>query len=469
MKRWMRFFYQPVLPLGPDGRRVTGGKDHIALSREAAAEGMVLLKNENGVLPFSFGKKIAVFGKGCVDYVKGGGGSGDVTVEYTRSLLEGLRIKEQEGKIALVPEPGLFYEQEVGKQRARGVLPGMTVEPEIPEELLKSAAAATDTAVVTICRFSGEGWDRTIMSTDVGTLGEEEENGYNPNASEGIVQRSHRIFERGDFYLSAAEQKMVEQVQKYFPHVVAVLNVGGMVDTAWFKDNAGIEGALLAWQGGMEGGLAAADLLVGDENPSGRLTDTFAERLEDYPSSEGFHESEEYVEYTEDIYVGYRYFETMGHAREKVCYPFGYGLSYTDFEIEYIRSFVTDQQVEIDVFVTNMGKTAGKEVIQLYVGAPQGKLGKPARELKAFAKTRLLQAGESQTVRLVVSAAALASYDDGGKVEKNAWVLEKGSYAFYLGENVRDAVQLPVTYDLAEDVILERTGSKCAPVLLSRR
>ena len=460
MKRWARFLYQPGLPLGKDGRRVTGSEEHIELSRRAATEGMVLLKNENHVLPFSFGKKIAVFGKGCVDYVKGGGGSGEVTVAYKRCLLDGLRIKEQEGKVALLPELGAFYEKEVYGQYEQGAVPGMTVEPELPEELLRKAAVFTDTAVVTICRFSGEDWDRSVTGGDTMPR---------PGYIGGIIRRSQEIFEKGDFYLSAAEQRMVGQVQERFAHVVVVLNVGGMVDTLWFKDNERIEGALLAWQGGMEGGLAAADILVGDVNPSGRLVDTFAARLEDYPSTAGFHESADYVEYTEDIYVGYRYFETIPQAGEKVNYPFGYGLSYTDFEVEYIRSSVTPEQAQTDVFVTNMGKTAGKEVVQLYVSAPGGKLGKPARELKAFAKTRLLQPGESQTLRLVVKTDALASYDDCGKIEKGAWVLEKGKYEFYLGTNVRDAVLQPFAYELAEDVVVEKTGSKCAPTMLTKR
>lgn len=469
MRRWARFFYQPCLPLGKNGQRVTGGKEHITLSRTAAAEGMVLLKNENGVLPFSFGKKIAVFGKGCVDYVKGGGGSGDVTVEYARSLLEGLQIKEREGKLSLIPELGAFYEKEVQAQREKGVLPGMTTEPEVPAELLKRAAAATDTAVLTFCRFSGEGWDRTVMSENKADQTQEDQNGYSPMEVDGIVHRSARIFERGDFYLSAAEARLVEQVKTHFSHVVAVLNVGGMVDSAWFREDGGIEGALLAWQGGIEGGLAAADILTGDVNPSGKLADTFARNLEDYPSSAGFHESDDYVEYTEDIYVGYRYFETMHGADQKVNYPFGYGLSYTDFEITCPSAKDADGRIQVDALVTNVGKRAGKEVAQLYVSAPQGLLGKPARELKAFAKTRLLMPGESQRLRLTADVRALASYDDCGKIEKGAWVLEKGSYQFYLGKDVRSACRIPFTYQLEKDTVIEKVGSKCAPAQLTRR
>lgn len=459
MKRWARFFYQPCLPLGKDGQRVTGSAEHIALSRKAAAEGMVLLKNENNVLPLTFGSKVAVFGKGCADYVKGGGGSGDVTVAYVRSLLEGLRIKEQEGKVELLPELGAFYEKEVQKQYESGAMPGMTVEPEIPDQLIKKAADFTETAIISICRFSGEDWDRTVEgdSEAVQEYGGE------------IAKLSGRIFEKGDFYLSDAERRMVEQVQKHFAHVVVVLNVGGMADTLWFKDNPQIDAALLAWQGGMEGGLAAADILVGDVNPSGKLVDTFAARLEDYPSTEGFHESLDYVEYTDDIFVGYRYFETIPQAAEKVNYPFGYGLSYTDFEIEPKQAFCRGGQIVVDASVTNTGKRSGKEVLQLYVSAPQGKLGKPAKELKAFAKTRLLASGETQLVRLQVPVENLASYDDCGKIQKGAWVLEQGSYEWFLGNSVREAIRLSYQYENDRDLVVALPGSKCAPAMLTKR
>ena len=160
MAKWQRSFFQPVLPLGEDGRRVTGSKEHIALSRMAAGEGMVLLKNEKNTLPIRKGTKVALFGKGTVDYVKGGGGSGDVTVEYIRNLYEGMKIKEDEGKVEVFDKLAKYYEEDIQKQYADGAVPGMTVEPELPDELLNEAREYTDTAVITICRFSGEGWDR---------------------------------------------------------------------------------------------------------------------------------------------------------------------------------------------------------------------------------------------------------------------------------------------------------------------
>ena len=437
MERWGRAWYQPCLPLGGDGTRVTGSQEHIQLSRQAAREGMVLLKNQGRALPLEKGAKLALFGKATMDYVKGGGGSGDVTVAYTRNLYEGLKTKEPQVQIL---EPlADFYRENVSAQYAQGVVPGFTREPKIPEELLTQAKAWTDTAVISICRFSGEGWDRKGIPGD------------------------------GDFYLTKEEQEMVETVTGNFDRVIVVLNVGGMVDTSWFFANDRIQAVLLAWQGGIEGGLAAADLLCGEVSPSGKLTDTFAGSFDDYPSSEGFNESEDYVEYTEDIYVGYRYFETISGAAGKVNYPFGYGLSYTSFSREYLGAFLEDGVISVDVRVTNIGGRPGKEVVQLYYGAPQGKLGKPAKELGAFGKTRLLEAGDSQVMRLTMREASMASYDDLGKVKKSAYVLEAGIYRFWLGGSVREAKEIPFFVEKDEAEIVAQYSEKCAPRALKRR
>ena len=195
------------------------------------------------------------------------------------------------------------------------------------------------------------------------------------------IELSASIFENGDFCLTNGEAAMVEKVKANFKNVIVVMNVGGMVDTSWFKDCKEIPAVLMAWQGGMEGGLAAADVVTGDVNPSGKLVDTYAATLEDYPSTENFHKSVYYVDYNEDIYVGYRYFETIPGAAEKVNYPFGFGLSYTSFETEVLGAEEKDGKIVVKASVTNTGKRAGKEVVQLYYGAPQGKLGKPAKEL----------------------------------------------------------------------------------------
>lgn len=400
---------------------------------------MVLLKNEKSILPFEKGTRLALFGKGSVDYVKGGGGSGDVTTAYVRSLQDGLEIKEEEGKVQVLASLGKFYRENVSAQYAGGIQPGMTAEPEIPCDLLEKAKAWADAAVISICRFSGEGWDRKGIPGD------------------------------GDFYLTREEQSMVETVTANFEKVVVVLNVGGMVDTSWFCNSEKIQGVLLAWQGGMEGGLAAADLLCGDVNPSGKLTDTFARTFDDYPSSAGFNESEDYVDYTEDIYVGYRYFETIPGAAEKVNYPFGFGLSYTEFIIEPLRAGEEEGTICVDVRVTNMGSRAGKEVVQLYYRAPQGVLGKPLEVLGAFAKTELLGAGQSQVLRLKMPVKAMASYDDLGKIQASAYVLEAGNYSFRIGNSVRNTVKLDYEYQAAQTVVTEQLERKCAPAALKSR
>lgn len=461
MEKWQRSFFQPVLPLGEDGRRVTGSKEHIALSRMAAGEGMVLLKNEKNTLPIRRGTKVALFGKGTVDYVKGGGGSGDVTVEYIRNLYEGMKIKEDEGKVEVFDKLAKYYAEDIQKQYADGAVPGMTVEPELPDELLNEAREYTDTAIITICRFSGEGWDRKCEAAQDGYVldGEEKRNS----------ELSAKIFENGDFCLTNAENAMVEKVKKAFPHVIVVMNVGGIVDTKWFRDYDEIQSVLMAWQGGIEGGLATADILCGDVNPSGKLSDTYAKDLEDYPSTANFHESAFYVDYTEDIYVGYRYFETIPGAAERVNYPFGFGLSYTDFDWKVTGASEENGVITVLAEVTNTGKTAGKEVIQLYYGAPQGKLGKPAKVLGAFKKTKLLQPGERQILTLKLPVNQMASYDDLGKVCKSAYVLEPGEYVIYIGTSVRDTEKIDFTYVVKEDTVTEQLSQKAAPYHLQKR
>lgn len=432
MEKWTRAFYQPNLPLGENGEKVTGSKKHIMLSKDAAKEGMVLLKNDGGLLPFAKGTRLALFGKATIDYVKGGGGSGDVTVAYVRNLYEGLKL--QKGEIDIFEPLCDYYKKDVERQYAEGKEPGMTTEPEVPAELLMQAKAYTDTAVISICRFSGEGWDR-----------------------------------KDDFCLTKEEQEMVSVVKENFPKIAVVLNVGGMVDTSWFYEEDAIASVLLAWQGGMEGGLAAAELLVGKGNPSGKLTDTFAKTLEDYPSTEDFMESPDYVNYTEDIYVGYRYFETIPGAAEKVNYPFGYGLSYTAFDVDVISAGEENGTVRVAVNVTNIGDRAGKEVVQVYFGAPSGKLGKPAKQLIAFKKTRELKPGETQVVLFSFSVEDMASYDDLGKVQRAAYVLERGTYLFYVGTCVRNAEVLGFTYEAEEDRVVKQLVNRLVPSSLKKR
>ena len=458
MERWVRPRFTPNMPLGKNGERVTASQAHIELSKNAAKEGMVLLKNEGGLLPLAPGSRVALFGKGTIDYVKGGGGSGDVTVPYIRNLAQGFEALN--GRVSVFQDTVDFYQAEVDRQYAEGVWPGMLREPELPEELLHAAASYTDTAIISISRFSGEGWDRKSDSDPM-----ESHIGVDPRP----IRMANEVFERGDFYLSKAEERLVERVKAAFAKVVVVLNVGGMFDTNWFSDDKAIGAVLLAWQGGIEGGLAAAELLTGLGNPSGKLSDTFARSLSDYPSTKGFYDSDSYVDYNEDIYVGYRYFETIPGAKDKVVYPFGYGLSYTDFAVSEIGSDTEGTVLAVMADVANVGDVAGREVVQLYLECPQGKLGKPARQLAAYRKTRLLQPGESQTLTLTVDLKDFASFDDLGKVQACAYVLEKGTYRAHLGTSVRDTEPVEAELTLDEDVVVKQCKPLMAPTQLKER
>ncbi len=438
-QKWQRIRYMPTTTLGANGQRVTGCKEHISLSRRAAREGAVLLKNKNELLPFCNGSKLAVFGKAQADYVKGGGGSGDTTVAYTLSLLDGLKEKEAEGRLSLFTPVSDYYQENITAQYADGCLPGQTKEPTLPAALLEQARAYTDVAIISICRFSGESWDRTGEPYD------------------------------GDFFLSREEAAMVRQVRDAFNRIVVVLNTGGMMDTRWIREDDHVGAALLAWQGGMEGGLAMADLLCGDVCPSGRLSDTFAVNFDAYPSSATFNQSEEYIEYNDDIYVGYRYFETIPGAAEKVCYPFGFGLSYTTFAMENLQCTEQENGFLACVTVTNTGKCAGKQVVQVYCKPPQGKLGKPKSVLVGFGKTNTLKPGESQKLSIDFTQMDFASYDDLGKIQASAWVLEAGQYTFFAGENVREIEPLPLTWTVEKDRVLCQLSPQCVPSQLPER
>lgn len=457
MEKWARAMFQPNLPL-EEGKYVTACKEHIALSLKAAEEGMVLLKNEKKLLPLAKGTKAALFGKGSFDYVKGGGGSGDVNTLYVRNLYDGIR---KVGMIDLYEPLSDFYRRNIKEQYDRGAAPGMTVEPALPVEMTRRARVYADTAIIVLSRFSGEGWDRSSI----------EYNGeYNPWETETSMPKiSGEIFPDGDFYLTSAEKDMIEQVKAAFDRIVVVLNVGGIIDTSWLLTDDRLSSALLMGQGGMEGGLAAARILCGLVNPSGKLTDTWAASIDDYPSTANFHESVDYVDYTEDIYVGYRYFETLPGADKKVCYPFGFGLSYTEFCVDTKCAKEENGAVRLLAEVTNIGTAAGKEVVQAYYSAPQGVLGKPNMELCAFAKTRELLPGESQLVPLEFAKADMASYDDLGKIAKSAYVLEKGTYSIYVGTSVRDVEKLDFAVTVEEDTVVKQLESKLAPTSLKKR
>ena len=312
-------------------------------------------------------------------------------------------------------------------------------EAPLPADLVTRARAFADTAVIVINRYSRESQDRRNDGQD------------------------------DYFSLSQAEQAMVAAVTENFDRVAVLLNVGAMIDTSWFAYNDAISSAVMLWQGGMEGGLAAADILTGEANPSGRLVDTCARCFNDYPSSTGFHESEDYVKYTEDIYVGYRYFETLPGKKDCVVYPFGYGLSYTTFALSDITMVCTGKDILVSVTVTNSGSVPGKEVVQVYYGAPAGKLDKPARQLCAFAKTKSLLPGESQRLTVSFAVSSMASFDDLGVVSRSCYVLEKGSYPIYVGTNVRDALPVDDAYIQAETAVTQQLHSYGAPEKLDWR
>lgn len=396
------------------------------LSRQVATEGMVLLKNDNQSLPLKKGEKIAIFGEGQINFVKGGGGSGDVKAYYIRNLLQGFEIKEQEGKVSI-------NNTIADKYRANTYY-----NPSAND--VNAAASAADTAIVVIRRTSGEGSDRRAT--------------------------------KGDYYLSDSEVSLIERVcNAGFDNVSIVLNIGGVMDLSWVEKYPAIDSVLLAWQPGMEGGLAVADVMCGDVNPSGKLTDTFAKDYNDYPSAKGFSDHWDYVDYSEDIYVGYRYFETFDPKYEKVLYEFGYGLSYTNFRFSNVKITTDDENVNISVDVTNTGNVAGKEVVQVYFSAPQGKLGKPGKELAAYAKTDLLAPGETQTVKLSYAINDMSSYDDLGKVKKSAYVMEAGNYEIYVGNSVKDAGirGSQYTYTVAKDLVADQLTEVMKPIQLNER
>jgi len=436
-EKWLRARFLPCIPLGDNRSAVTACERHIQLSRRAACEGSVLLKNKNGFLPLEKGKRVAVFGNAQIDYVKGGSGSGMVHTVYVRNIYDGLKMKA--GKVDVFDSLSLFYTDYVVNEYKNGGENGRLKEPKVPASLMRSASEFTDTAIITICRFSGEGFDR-----------------YNDDKNKY-------------FDLEDGEKEMIADVLANFEHVVVLLNVGSAINTAWLANEDKIESAILLWQGGIEGGLAAADMLVGDDAPSGKLPDTFARSFEDYPTSAGFHESEDYVKYTEDIFVGYRYFETIPGKQECVVYPFGHGLTYTEFKISDIFVCSNGKRIFVNADVTNIGNRAGKEVVQVYYSAPKGRISKEKIALAAFAKTPLIQPGKTVTVNMMFNVSDMASFDDMGDVEKSAYVLEKGEYKIFVGTSVRDNVCADYKYVLEEDVIVEKLNSYCAPKKLEKR
>ncbi len=430
--KWARARYQPCLPLGENGQKVSASKEHIKLARTAAEEGMVLLKNENNVLPLAKGEKIALFGKGSVDTVIGGWGSGNVTTSpYAVTIFEGLKNKEDSGRIQLFKDNYDHIKKYTDKLNAKTVRPGLRDydDTKCPESILKKASSFADTAIFVLSRDAGESIDRN-----------------------------------GDFDMLPGERALFEQVEANFNKIILLLNICGPVNLKEFKDNKKVGAILACFASGIEGGNACADILCGDVNPSGRLTDTYADDLDAYPSTETFTASPDYVEYKEDIFVGYRYFETFDFAKNHVVYPFGYGLSYTEYDIKFLNGYLKNKKIFVECEVKNIGSVSGKETVQLYYSAPQGKLGKASRELCAFQKTNELAPGKSQKIILSFSVDDMSSYDDMGKVQKSAWILEKGTYSFYLGNNVRNAEKIDFSYKVDKSFeMVEQLCERCKP------
>lgn len=412
----------PEQPEIPDSPRAPLYTDSLSISRAAASEGMVLLKNEDGALPLTYDDKVAVIGDGVNKLVGGGGGSGSMPVA-TVSLLNGMKTKHSEEKIQLNAELAVAYGKDYNYAPS--------------QDDLKRAVETSDKIVYTITRSAGEGSDRTAQE--------------------------------GDYYLSRNEISTLKSlVDLGAEEIIVVLNVGGVIDTTRLLAYPQVKAILLAWQPGQYGGDAIADVLVGDVNPSGKLVDTFAKSYDDYPSSENFSESGGYVNYTEDIFVGYRYFETFDPGYDKVNFEFGFGLSYTEFEYSNEKFDIVDGKIEVSVRVTNVGDVTGMESVQLYFSAPQGLLGKTAKQLCGFAKTYGLAPGDSQTLRMSVDIADLASYDDVGKVKKSAYVLEEGEYDFFIGSSVKN-VSLVGTYLNNDTVIVEQLSEQLPARLLEKR
>ncbi len=382
-------------------RYITDGMPELA--REASREGIVMLKND-GVLPLAKGSKVAVFGRCQCDYhYVGYGSGGDVHAPYLTNLYNALAQAETTGKLHLNKDVLTHYLAWRQTKEAE-IDPGFWGHwpmhyPEMPiGNLAEIAAQDSDVAIVIIGRAAGE--DR------------------------------ENVLDAGSYYLTDTEKDMLHKVAATFAKTIVVMDVGNVVDLK--EVSATNPSAILyAWLGGMESGNALVDVLTGVVSPSGRLSSTIAIDYEDYPSSASFG-GEDYNNYTEDVYVGYRYFETF--AQDRVLYPFLHGLTYSTFSRTATATHASDKTT-IAATVKNTGKTAAKDVVSIFVECPSGKLGKPSRVLVGFAKTAELSPGEEETVTLDISPYDYASYD----ASISSYVLEEGDYTFCLGGSVREA------------------------------
>lgn len=411
--------------------RILDWNKYLDTAAKMVSEGIVMLKNENNALPLDADKEVAVFGRIQFHYYKSGTGSGGmVNVTKVVNILDGLidnGVKVNEKLLDTYRKWDRENPFDLGE--GWGGEPWSQKEMPLDEGLVKETAKSCETAIVIIGRTAGEEQDNRL--------------------------------EAGSYLLSDDEIEMLTVVRKHFKKVVLLLNVGNIIDMTDINRIAP-DSVLYVWQGGMTGGKGTADVLTGKVSPSGKLPDTIAYKASDYPSDANFGREENRDIYAEDIYVGYRYFETF--AKDKVLYPFGFGLSYTGFEIKTEKAEITEGAVKLSVSVKNIGSYKGKEVIEVYCEAPQGRLGKAARVLCGFEKTRELVPQEEQVVEIAVDIAKLASYDDSGVTgNKSCYVLEAGEYKFYVGSDVRSA-EYACSFEQGEDLVTERLTQSLAPV-----
>ena len=457
----------------------------------ASVEGMVLLENKNEALPLKSTDKIAVFGssqlwKGIYarfGFRQGGAGSGAVYNGPGTSLIEQIRLKASEGRYSIYDPISQLYE--------KFYLPNPTLYPDTEgnyyndgeytlaedngkyfptdEELQAAKDAGVNKVVYVFSRLEGEaGTEESFLPSN----GEFEVTGVPDDAAVP-----------GQYYLSANETAHLKKLNEVFDTVIVVANTGDLIDTSWAKygidfDNDGTytpvaDAALFCWYGGLRGTQALSRVLCGEETPSGKLSETAARDIDDYPSTEGFFEKD-FTDYTEDIFNGYRYFETFDPNYEKVNYEFGYGLSYTTFDISNITYAANSEYITVTAKITNTGDYNGKEVLQVYFSAPQmgegsAVLSKPAKELAGYAKTKLLAPGESETLTVKFPIKDMSSYDDTGVTgKKSAYVMEAGDYDILAGNSVRNVVKAG-TYKVDELIVTEQLTSQAAPFDLEKR
>ncbi|ONI45299.1 beta-glucosidase [Candidatus Epulonipiscioides gigas] len=419
-------------------------KGFAEFSRAVASQGTVLLKNDEKFFPLKKQEQVAVFGRCQFDYYSCGTGSGGaVNTEYTTDFINSLIERR---KVIVNDALYIAYEDWLkdnpidnggGKWASE---PWCQTEMPLTDEFVKEVSDVSEKAIIIIGRTAGEDKD---------------------NANE-----------KGSYLLTDGELDMINKVCKYFDKVGVILNVSNIIDMSW--ENEKINAIIYAWQGGMEGGNAIVDVVIGNTTPSGKLPDTIATDIKYYPA----HKDKTSLQniYIEDIYVGYRYFETF--AKDCVKYPFGYGLSYTEFSIEVIDydiiGEITDNRacgIAVKVKVTNIGdKYSGKEVVQIYLEAPQGKLGQPSRKLVVFAKTRLLVPKENESITLFIPFYGMASFDDSGVTGyKSAYVLEAGSYWLHVGNSIRDNSCRTISFNISKCTVIKQLEEALAPTTAFKR